>query len=213
MLVPIILGGSLARQFGKRFELEVSSPREAIRALCSQLEGFEQAILSHPVGFRIWVDRELLPDAQQLDRHTGANPIRIVPVVAGAKDKWLSVIIGVVLIIASDGTYGWGEAMGGTMAGVVSGVGTSLVLSGISQILAGSPQSSAGMGQSATKNQSNLLFSGATNTANQGAAVPVCYGRMLVGSQVISAGIESVQMPHIGATYIPPNLAFGGGGK
>lgn len=204
MLVPVILSGFLAKKYGKRFELAVESPREAVRALCSQLPGFEHDILGHQAGFRIWLDREQLPDATSLDRNTGARPIRIVPVVAGAKDGTLGIILGVVLIVVAP----YLPTGYGIVAGTYTSIGVSLILGGVAQMLAPTPKTAQ-----LASNQSNLLFSGGVNTIGQGNAVPICYGRMRIGSQVISAGIESVQLPNTGLTSAPGFAAMGGGGK
>lgn len=210
MLVPVILSGMLAKRFGKRFNLAVSSPREAVRALCSQLPGFEQAILAHPQGFRVWADREPL-DAAGIDRCTGASPIRIVPIVAGSKDAAVGIILGAALIIAAPYAV-TALGMGSTLAGasVISGatsIGTAMILGGITQMLFSPPKPAI-----SASNQSNLLFSGAVNTTAQGNVIPVCYGRMRIGSQVISAGIESVQMPYTSASQ-SASISMGGGGK
>lgn len=200
-LVPIILSGMLAKQFGKRFELAVSSPREAVRALCSQIPGFEKAILEHPYGFRVWADKEPLPDSASLDRCTGARAIRIVPVVAGAKSGGQMILTGALLVAAvyfapvMMGSGAAGSAFFGS--GVATSIGVSLVLGGISQMLFTPPKSTT------TNNQSNLLFSGSINTTVQGNSVPICYGKMLVGSQVIAAGIESVQIINTGVSTPP----------
>lgn len=199
MLVPIILSGMLAKRFGKRFELAVTSPREAVRALCSQLPGFEQALLSHPHGFRVWADRELLPDAQQLDRCTGTSPIRIVPVVAGSKSAGVGILLGAALIFAAPWAISGFTGIGGLSAGMsealitgFTSIGTSMILGGIAQMLFTPPKPAV-----AAQSQSNLLFSGAVNTAAQGNAIAICYGGPIrIGAQVISAGIESVQMPY-----------------
>ena len=36
----------------------------------------------------------------------------------------------------------------------------------------------------------NYSFSGVTNTSQVGTAVPICYGRLFVGSSVISSGLD-----------------------
>jgi len=43
-------------------------------------------------------------------------------------------------------------------------------------------------------NKPSYLFNGARNTMTQGNPVPVGFGELGVGSQVISAGIRSVQI-------------------
>ena len=40
-------------------------------------------------------------------------------------------------------------------------------------------------------NLPSYAFDGAVNTTRQGNPVPICYGSMIVGSQVISAGLFS----------------------
>jgi len=215
MLVPVILSGFLARRFGKRFDLAVSSPREAVRALCSQLPGFEAALLAHAPGFRVWIDLAPLQDVEGLDRHTGAHPIRLVPVIQGAKDGGVGMIIlGAALIMLAPyavTALGMGETLAGATAiSAATSLGTSMILGGVAQLLFAPPK--PGVGNTAN-NQSNLLFSGAVNTSAQGNAVPVCYGRMRIGSQVISVGIESVQIPYTGVSAAPGFASMGGGGK
>ena len=39
------------------------------------------------------------------------------------------------------------------------------------------------------ENRPSYAFDGPVNTAAQGNPVPVCYGRLIVGSQVVSAGM------------------------
>lgn len=41
MLKTIKLYGVLGQKFGHQFKLDVASPREAIRALSAQIDGFE----------------------------------------------------------------------------------------------------------------------------------------------------------------------------
>ena len=40
----------------------------------------------------------------------------------------------------------------------------------------------------------SFSFSGIVNVAQQGLPVPVCYGRVITGSVVISAGLNSEQL-------------------
>jgi predicted phage tail protein len=157
------------------------------------LDGFEKAILEHKAGFHIWIDREKVASADELDRITGSKAIRIVPMVAGAKSGGASVLLGAALIFAAPYLVALmpGAVTYGAMAGTaITGIGTSMILGGISQMLFSPPTPAAQAARS-----SNLLFSGAVNTSAQGNPIPLCYGRMLVGSQVIAAGIESVQIP------------------
>ncbi len=202
-MTPIILGGFLGKRFGRRFELAVGSPREAVRALCIQIKGFERALLDHHAGFRVWADKENLAK-ESIDRITGSRVIRIQPVISGSKSGLGMVIVGALLIWASMGAASFlvGEGMSAGMAGAfasgMSGIGSSLVLGGISQLLFKPPAPPA-----ASVSGQSYLFNGAVNTTAQGSCVPVCYGRMRVGSQMISAGVIPNQMTSAIAVTTP----------
>jgi len=63
------------------------------------------------------------------------------------------------------------------------------MLGGISQML--SPQPT--LPKDASRNDS-FGFGGVTNTVNQGVPVPICYGRLYVGSSAISVGLDTDQV-------------------
>lgn len=198
----IRLYGELGERFGRVWRLDVQSPAEAVRALCSQAPGFRKYLQAHAqAGYRVLCDT-LARDRETLALPTSARTIRIVPAVQGAgKNGVLNVIVGAVLIWASGGfaAFGYGGlAAGATGAaaagwGVVGAIGTSLVMSGVSQMLT-KPVSSSKDSVERPENRPSYAFDGAVNTAAQGNPVPVCYGEMIVGSQVVSAGLTTEQV-------------------
>ena len=81
---------------------------------------------------------------------------------------------------------------------VVSYVATSLILKGVNDMLA--PQQDT---RNPTSNQdsldpaalaSNYSFTGLTNISNAGVPVNIAYGEILVGSIVVSNGVDTVQV-------------------
>ena len=102
-----------------------------------------------------------------------------------------------------------GAALGGFTLGagasaVIGSIGVALVLGGVSQLLSPTPQlgqigpASQSVGGTRTTTtegtemdpQESYSFSGIQNTSRQGTPVPVVYGETIVGSVVISAGID-----------------------
>jgi predicted phage tail protein len=59
-----------------------------------------------------------------------------------------------------------------------------LILGGIASMLAPTPELPDG------DKPTNYGFDGASNTARQGYAIPVCYGQLLIGGTVISSGVS-----------------------
>jgi predicted phage tail protein len=117
-----------------------------------------------------------------------------VPVVAGAGAVG-RILIGVALIAAAFFTGGatiglLGLAAPVAVSTVLAGVGITLILGGVAQLLTPTPKISQDEGDP----RKSFSFSGIQNTNRAGVPVPVIYGETLTGSVVISAGIDIVQV-------------------
>ena len=76
---------------------------------------------------------------------------------------------------------------------ILVAVGASLVLGGVAQLLTPTPRVPQGADKQDDPRKS-YSFSGIQNTSRAGTPVPIVYGETLVGSVVISAGIDTVQV-------------------
>ncbi len=85
-----------------------------------------------------------------------------------------------------------------TVGTALSAVGAGLVLTGVSQIISPTPPS--GLELKEANRIQNFSFSGITNTSQQGLAVPIAYGRLFVGSAVISSGLDVDHSPSSSVT-------------
>ena len=189
----VILAGELAKKYGRKHRLDVCSPAEAIRAFCANFSDFKEFMMTSEqrgVGYRCIVDGE---DMRNIDdiQNPFSRTFRIVPVIGGAKSALFGILIGAALITAAVLTGGAGSAAvfafagGETISTIAMGIGASLVLGGVSQMLSRTPKSQS---SEQTENKPSYVFNGPVNTITQGQCVPVCYGRVIVGSAVISAG-------------------------
>ena len=123
--------------------------------------------------------------AEELHDPAGAAPISFVPVVAGAGAVG-RIIAGIALVAIGLFVPGIG-ALG---VQILVGVGASLVLGGVAQLLTPTPKISKDEGDP----RKSFSFSGIQNTNRAGVPVPVVYGETLTGSVVISAGVDIVQV-------------------
>lgn len=202
-MTAIVLHGSLADQFGERFDLAVNSAAEAVRALCCQLAGFRQTIRDgnwHVI--RVAGDSNVSLDIDHLQMGLGAAELHIVPALTGAggRGRGIGKVLAGVALVA--GAFFFAPAaglsaslfsVGGTAVltyGSIAQVGAALILGGVSQMLAPAPMTNNG--KSDQKN--SFLFSGPQNVSAQGGAVPLVYGRFRAGSVVISAGLEAEEI-------------------
>lgn len=196
-MIAVLLYGHLRRRFGRRYDFDIRDPAEAVRALCATVPGFRAHVLAHnEPGYRVLVGQSPR-DGETLALPAEEPVIRIVPVVAGSGRGFGQVLLGAALIGFAFVTGGAGIGLsslvtgaGFTTAGLIAAqFGVALVMGGIAQML--SPTPKAGK---AADNKASDVFAGPVNTTQQGNPVPVGYGRLIVGSQVISAGLAAASV-------------------
>ena len=189
-LCTIKVYGRLARFLGRRtFEAAVSSAAEAVRFLLVNFPQLEAHMSQQ--HYRVSVGGYALEEGELHDP-AGQQVIKIVPVLAGAGAVG-RIISGVALLVASFAIPGFAAWAGPTAYGLITGIGASLVLGGVSQLLTPVPKIPTGKDSNQDPRKS-YSFSGVQQTSRQGVPLPVVYGQTLVGSVVISAGVDTVQV-------------------
>ena len=190
--------GALRKRLGQcRFELEAATPAQAIKALCVNFPGLDKWLIDSEkdgVGYRVTVSKEKATEqdvSPLIMPWSEKDVFSITPVIAGAGRGLGSILVGVALVglaVASGGaTLGLTgftsgavigvssqtAILGGALAAAAGNIGIGLGFMGIAQTL--SPQPS---------------FSNVVNTSKQGLPVPIAYGRVFVGSAIISSGLD-----------------------
>jgi len=178
--------GELGKKFGKSFKFDIANPAEAVRALSANNPTFRQHLIDSEkrgVAYKVLVGKEAITE-NDLHSPSGKDVIKFVPVLQGAGGGGLtSFIIGAVLVAVAFTPFG------APFSKYLIPVGVSMMIGGVVQMLSPIPSLS---GQDANNNPDNkpsYTFNGAVNTSAQGYPVPIGYGRMMVGSAVISGGI------------------------
>jgi predicted phage tail protein len=207
MLRKIKLYGRLAKFVGQRvFEADVASAAEAVRFLLVNFPQLEKHMAEQ--HYRVSVGKYDLT-LEELHDPAGQQEIRIVPVLAGAGGGAGKILAGIGLIALSfllpgAGAFGTFSVFGqaATAGGILTGIGTaasligaSLILGGVAQLLTPTPKiNTPGTPQDNNDPRKSYSFSGIQQTSRQGVPVPIVYGETIVGSVVISAGIDTVQV-------------------
>lgn len=180
----IVLHGAL-KQFGEKFRLDVQTTAEATHAIASQLPEFKKFMLQaeqNGMRFAVFLDEVSEKgniSAKELDNHTGASVIHIVPRIMGAGGDmagWLQVIVGAVMI-------GVGVFTGNP---ALIGAGVGVMIGGAASLLMPTPELENG---DEDGNRANYGFGGAVTTVAQGNPVPILYGERYIGGFICSAGI------------------------
>lgn len=195
----IILQGQLGKLFGRKHRLAVKTAGEAVRALIANFPAIERYLIeTKNVGYRIKLHDVPLFKTEEMHYPVGGPTITITPVIAGAKSVLGQILIGVAVVGLAFATGGvslaaTGVVFGGLAGQIAFGIGVSLILGGVAQMLAPTPK--AGDPSERPENKPSYNFNGPVNTTAQGQPVPIGYGRLLVGGAVISAGLTTEEIP------------------
>jgi len=179
MLRNVRLYGHLGKKFGRNFKLDVKSPSEAIRALqanCPEFMGYLVAKHNYP-GYRVLVGNAPVNNKKELFDCSEGKTIKIVPVIKGSGGV-VQFFVGLTLVAV----------------GFVTGnpyliaMGSSMTFGGVASLL--SPSPTLDEPTEDPENRPNYSFNGIVNTTKQGNPVPLIYGTVAAGGQVISAGFS-----------------------
>lgn len=174
--------GQLAKELGQRvFRAEVESVAEAVRFLVSNFPHLERHMAEQ--HYRVSTGKQILTEHELHYPVGDTEVISITPIIVGS-GAVVRAVLGVVLIAASFFIPGL-ALFGIALQPIILGIGASLVLGGVAQLL--SPIPSTGKEEKDPKNQS-YSFSGIQNTSRAGLPIPIIYGEVVVGSLVISSG-------------------------
>lgn len=214
----------LLDELGERFGAEhkfynLRTPADAIKLLCINYPEFQQHLVtSHEkgIGYRL-IQADLDLGYNDLHLPLGQHDLVLVPVITGSGRGVGQILIGVGLVALSLVSFGAGTAFAGAFAkgawasSALFGIGASLALGGVSQLLSPQPtfpvlgadrfgsnntnhtNASTSGPQNVirgTNGQRSYAYTGAINSAGVGSIVPVVYGKALVGGTLLSADIR-----------------------
>lgn len=216
--------GALRKKLGQcRFEFEADTPAQALKALCVNFPDLQKWFIDseqNGIGFRVTVGKEKITQ-ESFDSlvlpWSEREVFSIAPVITGAGQGAGMILAGIGLVAFAILTAGAGAGflglgvgatgslstagnlatgffvLGSAASTAIGSIGAALILGGIARAISPTDSGSYERGREAARLES-FSFSGIVNTAKQGLPVPIVYGRAYVGSAVISAGLDTVQL-------------------
>lgn len=189
--------GALRKRLGQcRFELEAATPAQAIKALCVNFPGLDKWLIDSEkdgVGYRVAVSKTKATedDMSPLTMPFSEREVfSITPVIAGAGRGFGQILAGVALVALT--LVPGGLPISGALATKIGLFGGSLILSGIATAISPQPNLDSTLDESVQLE--SFSFSNVVNTSRQGLPVPIAYGRVFVGSAVLSSGLDVDQL-------------------
>ena len=177
----VYLYGKLGKRFGEKWELDVGSPIEAMSAIDANTDGFIEYLQSKE-----------LDGVRYSFKKKGSNEyFRKEEIDKNTKED----------IIISPVAQGAGMVMGMAMS-----FGTSFLSGWIQNKMLGKKERDTSILQAQTK---SYIYRGVENVTEQGSNVPLGYGKMKVGSKVISNSINNYEYDaDLGKIYKLENGAY-----
>jgi predicted phage tail protein len=207
-MVTIRLLGEAGRRFGRKFQLAVKTPAEAMRALCIQIPALRQYLLESGekgIDWRVVTDHsEGLEEEQLLWPMSKRMVLAPLPAGRGGVGKIIAgvALVAAAIVFAPGGLLAgsiFGFTLGSTAAMAIGSIGLSMIFSGVADLLTPTPKmpnvKNVGGSSTSGRNESEQLNSFTFDKSNantiQGDVVPVLYGERIVGAlPVLSFGLE-----------------------
>lgn len=175
MKTQITIHGKLGKICGKTFEFHnINSPVDAINAISTIHKDFKQSIINQAnqgTHYEMILDGKTQQAFEYRKSVTNIQNIEIVPFVCGADP------VSALLASAAFKSF-------------VTTLVVGLVVAGIVYLMTPIPEIAPREMVAPIKGES-FIFQSANNVASQGQPVPVGYGRLRVGSQIVSTAVSN----------------------
>ena len=194
MLNKVKLYGELAEFIGhKELEAVINSPADAIRFLLCNFPGLEAHMADR--HYKVLTNTYEIGE-EEIHYPIGKSDISIVPVITGAGGVGRTLagvaLIGLALVMPGGGFAAFKAREATFFASTVMNLGLGLTLMGVSELLFPLPKPKEFSNEEDPR--ISFSFSGVQNTSRAGTSIPLCYGEIVTGSVVISAGIDTHQV-------------------
>ena len=174
------LHGILAREYGESFKVALENPKHVLAAIDCNREGFLARVIElQREGFiyDIIINKKRIEVGKQMDGMAHPETIDLVPAIIGSAEAFAAFFLWI-----AEGSF-------------LAQLTTAVIFAAIGYALTPKPEIEA-LEIEAAATKGSLVFSNRVNVASQGVPVPLGYGRLKVGSQVVQATIKSFPQYH-----------------
>ncbi len=206
----VIFHGDLGERFGREHSIVAYKGTEVLSHFMVLHEGFTDYFRTR--DWEVRVGERDISHEMELKFPLNAETVEIFPVIAGSKTKGLGkILMGIALVTLTIMTaggfaaFGAGFASGGLAGGfgAIAAGGAVIPILGVSTgtlgLMFGASMIFAGLAQALApkleppkeQDDASYVYNGAFNGPGEGYPVPLAFGRVMAGSQVIHGSIRN----------------------
>ena len=186
-MTKINLHGILAKEFGYVFNMKIYKAINTIKAIDANRKNFQKRLIDlsrEGFHYTIIVDGKKITELEELNIQKEPKEIHLVPLIVGAG--------GFAIAALWTGVAAGSLAGGALIAAVaINAVIMTAVSMGLQMLLAPKPDGGPDISATTKALSESFAFSNKANLASQGSPVPVGYGRLKVGSQLVQSTTKS----------------------
>jgi len=188
-MVKVFLHGALGKKFGFEHKYNIRTKKQAIKALMGNHSEFRSEVLSKTqmgIFYRLVDKRGKVSEACHADYNKEClEEVHIVPSIIGSGlSDFGKIVVGTLLFMT-------GGAIGGFVGKIITNIGISFIIQGIQGLLMPDPTPQT---MESPLDTNSYIFGNTNNNVTQGFSIPVLYGQLRVGSNVISTNAQSIDI-------------------
>jgi len=190
-MTKVRLHGILAKEFGEFFSFKLGKAKDVIRAIDANKKNFIKRISDlgkQGFNYTLVVDGKKVSELSEIEIKKEHKSIEIVPMIAGS-GVVAATIITTVASVALTTAFTLGIIS--PLAFALGSIAIAVVGIGLQMLLAPKPDAGPPISATTKAFSESFDFSNKANVATQGTPVPVGYGRLKVGSQVVQYSVKS----------------------
>lgn len=205
-MVKVYLHGALGKEVGEEWDLDISTPREAFRAIEANTQKLFKYLIEKDkegIKYNVFLDNDSVGEEELELDISHRTKIHVVPQLDGASDwgtfwegggEYGSYLLAggyTADAISSSGLIGdgWFASAVGWLGNLSMEAGAALILQGLISTLMEEPEHPEVADKADPLETSSFIFQNPINNVAQGEVVPVGYGRLRIGSHVLSSSI------------------------
>ena len=189
-MTTITLHGILAKEFGNTFNMKIYRAINTVKAIDANRKNFQKRIFElarEGFNYTIIIDGKKITQLEELNIQKEPQEIHLVPLIIGSGG-----FAAVAAVIGGTATAGGVAALSYGLVAFVAASAINVAISiGLQMLLAPKPDAGPDISATTKALAESFAFSNKANVASQGSPVPVGYGRLKVGSQLIQSTIKS----------------------